>query len=54
MPIFLNDEEDIPDYKPRVSPSNVYGSEVCETCHERYTSVPVIDGKPQCPRCDKP
>ncbi len=26
---------------------------VCDQCHQRYTDVPVIDGKPQCPTCDK-
>ena len=30
-----------------------WASGVCDQCHERYTAAPVIDGKPQCPNCDK-
>ncbi len=25
----------------------------CHGCRQRYTDVPVIDGQPQCPRCNK-
>jgi len=27
---------------------------VCDTCHKRYINSPVIDGRAQCPYCDKP
>ncbi len=29
-----------------------WASGVCDKCHQRYTAVPIIDGKPQCPNCD--
>lgn len=32
---------------------DVRASGVCGKCRKRYTAVPVINGVPQCPICDK-
>jgi len=33
---------------------NVTQTGVCEKCNERYIDAPVIDGRAQCPNCNKP
>jgi len=33
---------------------NITESGVCAQCGKRYYDVPVIDGKAQCPDCNKP
>ncbi len=33
---------------------NVTQAGVCDKCKERYIDAPVIDGRAQCPNCDKP
>jgi len=48
MTIFSNDKDE----KVRLSKSTQTG--VCGRCHERYISAPIIDGRAQCPNCDKP
>jgi len=32
---------------------DIRASGVCGTCRKRYTAVPVINGSPQCPNCNK-
>ncbi len=54
-----NDEEDVEEKEEVKEISSLTYSEVskwasgvCDKCHQRYTAVPIIDGKPQCPNCD--
>lgn len=38
---------------PTALKNDVRASGVCGKCRKRYTAVPVIDGAPQCPNCNK-
>lgn len=38
---------------PTALSKDIRASGVCGKCRKRYTAVPVINGAPQCPTCDK-
>ncbi len=54
MPLFSREKKEPPHNKNVHGISFTTASGVCEGCNQRYTGVPVILGKPQCPNCDKP